>query len=353
MPVEVIMPKVNMDMETGKLSTWHISEGEAVTKGAPLFDIETDKAAMEVESPASDRLHHVIAAPGQTVDVGKPVAWIYAEGEAVGAAPNAGGGPPVAVAAPAPSLAEVAAPAPVARDPEPAEPPRTGAVRATPAARSLARTARVDIARVAGTGPRGRVQREDVARFAKAPPAPEPDSTPRADAPEPEAVRTKSRSEERGDLAVSTRKGTGTPLLMIHGFAADAFGWMPLERELPSDLPLIRIELPGHGRSPRSEVRDFQDLCRAVRVAFDKAVDGKVHVLAHSLGGAVALALADIRPRSIASLTLIAPAGLGPEIAGDALTGIARASRVQSLAPWLKRLTATPDGISWDFAELR
>ena len=73
-------------------------------------------------------------------------------------------------------------------------------------------------------------------------------------------------------------------------------------------------------------------------------------MLAHSLGGAVALALADVRPRSIASLTLIAPVGLGPEIDYVALTGIARASNTESLAPWLKRLTATPAGISWDFA---
>ena len=72
MPAEVIMPKVDMDMATGKLSVWHVSEGEAVSKGAPLFDIETDKAAMEVESPASGRLHHVIAAPGATVAVGAP-----------------------------------------------------------------------------------------------------------------------------------------------------------------------------------------------------------------------------------------------------------------------------------------
>ena len=85
--------------------------------------------------------------------------------------------------------------------------------------------------------------------------------------------------------------------------------------------------------------------------AFDGAVTGEVHLVAHSLGAAVALALADLRPRSIASLTLIAPAGLGPEIDHAALTGIARAGRVESLAPWLKRLTATPDGISWDFAK--
>ncbi len=86
--------------------------------------------------------------------------------------------------------------------------------------------------------------------------------------------------------------------------------------------------------------------------AFDRAATGEVHLLAHSLGGAIALALADLRPRSIASLTLLAPAGLGPEIDHAALTGIARASRTESLAPWLKRLTATPDGISWDFAKV-
>jgi pimeloyl-ACP methyl ester carboxylesterase len=61
--------------------------------------------------------------------------------------------------------------------------------------------------------------------------------------------------------------------------------------------------------------------------------------------------LADIRPRQIKTLSLIAPAGLGPEIDGAALYGIARASSADSLAPWLKRLTARPEGISHDFAK--
>ena len=50
MPVEVIMPKVDMDMASGKVATWHVLSGEHVEKGTPLFDIETDKAAMEVEA---------------------------------------------------------------------------------------------------------------------------------------------------------------------------------------------------------------------------------------------------------------------------------------------------------------
>lgn len=157
--------------------------------------------------------------------------------------------------------------------------------------------------------------------------------------------------EEAGDLFVSTRKGVGTPLVMIHGFAADSLGWLPLERELPSELPLIRIDLPSHGKSPRQRIGDFDAVVRAVTAAFDRATTGEVHLLGHSLGGAVALGLAELRPRSLASLTLIAPAGLGPEIDHAALAGIARASRVESLAPWLKRLTATPDGIGWDFAK--
>ena len=55
------MPKVDMDMESGKIAAWHVAQGGAVEKGAALFDIETSKAAMEVEAPATGILHHVIA----------------------------------------------------------------------------------------------------------------------------------------------------------------------------------------------------------------------------------------------------------------------------------------------------
>jgi pyruvate dehydrogenase E2 component (dihydrolipoamide acetyltransferase) len=154
-----------------------------------------------------------------------------------------------------------------------------------------------------------------------------------------------------GDLHMTTRKGSGHPLVLIHGFAADSAGWMALERALPRDLPLIRIDLPAHGRSPLRRIHGFADLVRSVAQCFDRVAEEPVHLLGHSLGGAVSLALADIRPRQVRTLSLIAPAGLGPEIDGDALFGIARASGVDSLAPWLKRLTARPDGVSHDFAK--
>ncbi|RMF40730.1 MAG: hypothetical protein D6754_02620 [Alphaproteobacteria bacterium] len=88
MPIEIIMPKVDMDMDSGKLIAWHVGEGGKVEKGAPLFDIETDKAAMEIEAEADGHVHHRVA-EGTVVPIGQPVAWLYAEGEAVGPPPTA------------------------------------------------------------------------------------------------------------------------------------------------------------------------------------------------------------------------------------------------------------------------
>lgn len=323
MPVEVILPKVDMDMTHGTLAVWHVAEGEVVAKGAALFDIETDKAAMEVESPASGRLHAVAAKPGDKVAVGSVVALIYAEGEVVTDTPSPA--PAVAKAPPEPAPDPVAPPAPMVEQISPAT-----TLRATPAARSAARAAGIALDSVPGSGPQGRIQRDDVT--ARMPAAP--------------AVWT----PQPGPLHISQRKGTGTPLVLIHGFTADSQSWAPLEKALPPDRPLIRIDLPGHGRSPRRRVASFAELARMMTEALDSAAPDCVHLLGHSLGAALALALADIRPRRVASLALLAPAGLGPEIDATALTGITRATRTESLAPWLRRLTATPEGITDDYA---
>ena len=335
MPVEVIMPKVDMDMTHGTLATWHIAEGDAVRQGAALFDIETDKAAMEVEAPSSGRLHHVSAKPGDKVPVGATLAWLYGEGEAVGPAPETAG----PQAAPVTSEPERGATPQAGPMSEPAS--ATNAVRATPAARTAARRAGIALGNVPGTGPLGRVQGDDVAAFLRA-------EAPVADQPAHRAVW----SPEAGPLNVTTRKGTGAPVVLIHGLTSDSQSWAPLEKALGPSRALIRIDLPGHGKSPRRRISGFADLARMVVEAFDDATrdTDAVHLVAHSLGAAVACAIADIRGRKVSSLSLIAPAGLGPEIDADALNGIVRATREESLAPWLRRLTATPEGVSDDYA---
>lgn len=332
MATEVIMPKVDMDMETGKISVWHVAEGETVTKGAALFDIETDKAAMEVEAPATGTLHHIIAQIDDVIAVGRPLAWIYAEGEEVPDAPPASPPTPSAVQAPAPNNT---APLPVSEAPAAAS--AGDQIRATPAARRIAREQGLDLATIQGTGPRNRIQRDDI----------ETDYITQVDA----AVT--SWSTQAGPLAV-TRTGTGidAPIVLIHGYAADAMGWRPLEQALRgTGREFIRIELPSHGNSPRRYISDFATLARMLVDAFDTLALDQAHVIGHSLGGALAAALTDIRSRRIATLGLIAPAGLGAEIDGDTLLGIARASRTESLAPWLKRLAATDGAISEDFAK--
>ncbi|MCA0031167.1 dihydrolipoamide acetyltransferase family protein [Mesorhizobium sp. B263B2A] len=84
MPTEVILPKVDMDMATGQISRWFAEEGAHVKKGDVLFEIETDKAAMEIDAPASGVLRDVTGKEGVDIAVGAAVAWIYADGEAYG-----------------------------------------------------------------------------------------------------------------------------------------------------------------------------------------------------------------------------------------------------------------------------
>ena len=81
MPVEVILPKVDMDMATGQISRWFVAEGAAVKQGDLLFEIETDKAAMEIDSPAAGTIRDIVGKEGVDIAVGSPVAWIYAAGE--------------------------------------------------------------------------------------------------------------------------------------------------------------------------------------------------------------------------------------------------------------------------------
>ena len=158
MPVEVIMPKVDMDMASGKIMVWHVAEGQKVEKGAPLFDIETDKAAMEVEALGSGILHHPAEA-GSDVAIGQPIGWLYAEDEDVGSAPDSID--QVTTVEEIPTV-EQAEPETKATD---SFAPVIDKIRATPLARRIAKQRGLDLSSIVGTGPRGRIGRSDVEAF--------------------------------------------------------------------------------------------------------------------------------------------------------------------------------------------
>lgn len=154
------MPALGIAQETGRLVRWLKSEGEQIAKGEPLMEVETDKATVEVESPASGTLAALTAAAGDEVAVGHAIAVILGPGESVPASRRADTSPP-----PAKSSAPSAPPAPRQMAP-PARP------SASPKARRLAAERGVDISRVAGTGPGGAVLEEDVLQAAGAARAP-------------------------------------------------------------------------------------------------------------------------------------------------------------------------------------
>jgi pyruvate dehydrogenase E2 component (dihydrolipoamide acetyltransferase) len=153
MAVEVILPRVDMDMAAGKISKWHAREGDRVAKGAALFEIETDKAAMEIEAPADGILRGILVHEGESAPVGSAVAFIYADGEAT---------TPVAAARrETPTTGDALAKAAPAG--QSARPDAGGdAPRATPLARRLARQAGIALTGLAGSGPRGRIMAADV-----------------------------------------------------------------------------------------------------------------------------------------------------------------------------------------------
>ncbi len=93
MPVPVIMPKFEMAQESGKVLRWLKQEGEAVTKGEAILEVETDKVAMEVEAPASGTLVGIRVGPGEVVPIGQPIAYILLPGEAWTEAPAASSAP--------------------------------------------------------------------------------------------------------------------------------------------------------------------------------------------------------------------------------------------------------------------
>jgi pyruvate dehydrogenase E2 component (dihydrolipoamide acetyltransferase) len=160
---EVRLPRLGQGMESGTIVRWLKSEGEAVQKGEPLYELDTDKVTQEVEAEA-DGVLLKIAIPQGEVEVGRTIAFIGAEGEAVVVeAPPA----PQPTSEPVGSSLLRAEPAAAGHTSEPQA--TNGRIKASPLARRLARERGVDLASVRGTGPDGRIVAEDVERSEHAP----------------------------------------------------------------------------------------------------------------------------------------------------------------------------------------
>ena len=154
---KILMPKTGAEMEEGRIMAWRRSEGEPVRKGEVLLEIETDKAIMEVESPTSGILLKRLYGEGQTVPATCLIAVL---GDGSEAAEQIGEFIQSEVATPLPQPRAVSADAEILSPPS--APPGKGRIKASPLARRLAEEKGVDLASIEGTGPEGRIEKEDV-----------------------------------------------------------------------------------------------------------------------------------------------------------------------------------------------
>jgi pyruvate dehydrogenase E2 component (dihydrolipoamide acetyltransferase) len=179
MTISILMPALSPTMTEGKLAKWHVKEGDVVKAGQVMCEIETDKATMEVEAVDEGTIGKLLIAEGtENVAVNTPIAILLEEGESAEAIKDAGAAPvakpaekpaakaeaPKAEAKPAaPPASKPTAPTP----PAPAKAHDGGRIFASPLARRMAEQAGLDLSRIKGTGPNGRIVKDDVDAAAK------------------------------------------------------------------------------------------------------------------------------------------------------------------------------------------
>jgi pyruvate dehydrogenase E2 component (dihydrolipoamide acetyltransferase) len=182
MPKEVRLPQLGQTMEEGTIVNCLVNVGDEVKKGDVIFEIETDKATLEMESPSDGFVKHIIAKIDETLPIGAPVLVLGEKDEDVpqsfvdsltGAAPTEA--TPAAKAPPAVEPAKV--------ELEPTKP--AGRIMVTPRAKKLAADLGVDLTKVTGTGPAGKITEQDVQKAAAAKPS--KPAAPAAPAEEPKA----------------------------------------------------------------------------------------------------------------------------------------------------------------------
>ncbi|MBO9340667.1 MAG: 2-oxo acid dehydrogenase subunit E2 [Roseiflexus sp.] len=180
---DITMPKMGFDMQEGTIVRWLKKPGDAVRRGEPIAEIETDKVTIEIEAFESGTLTEIVVQEGQSAPVNAVIARL-----------NGGNGsqaPAPVAAAPTVSTSAEASPLPASLPETPAPPADVGDIRASPLARRLAREYGIDLRQVRGSGPAGRIVKEDIEAYLSArggapastpvsapPPAPTPVSAP-------------------------------------------------------------------------------------------------------------------------------------------------------------------------------
>lgn len=318
------MPRLGETMDEGKLSAWLVEPGQPFKRGDAILEVETDKTLVEFPALGDGILITSLVQIGDMIDVGTPIAEID-----IGDGPNWLGDDSEDVQ-PESIVAPVAEPAKAVLQTTPGDATNTtkspgDRPRATPVARRIAKQASIELAHIVGTGRRGRIERRDVES----------------------ATQAELIDIQTGYGLAWCEKGLAesAPILFIHGFAADHTAWSGLQSQMArSGYRTISIDLPSHGSSSQ-EAYSVEELALPVIEFAENAFGSQpVHIVAHSMGAIVAVDLVQSVPT--ASLTLIAPAGVGRTINKHFIETLSAPRDVASVARALSRLTHGPNGLS-------
>ena len=194
------------------------------------------------------------------------------------------------------------------------------------------------------------VSETDIDDFVAGFAAPQPTAEPGTDA---ESTKPQDVEVPGGRLRyLELGAGDSVPVLLVHGFGADLNTWMFAQPALAEERRVVAVDLPGHGGSVKDVgAGDAQHLREAVEQATAVLGIERVHLVGHSMGGAIAASLALRRPELAATLTLIASAGLGSEINAAFIDGFIRASRRREAIEVLSLLVHDPSLVSRTMVE--
>ena len=311
----ILVPQVGQDLTEAKIVAINVKLGDKVAKGDIVAEVESEKATFEVEAFVAGIVISLPFAVGDLAPVLEPLMHLGQAGEVIGGA--------------------TAAPAPGAVATAPAEIPLTvaaqtvadGTGRSSPLARRVAAQNGLQLDRIPGTGPRGAVVMRDVTAALQA---------------QPKGISAPAVLGISSGLR-AMQAGSGTPVVFLHGFGAEMAAWLPLMARIALQNPMLGVDLAGHGAAAARAVDGFDGLVDDMAQRLADAGISSAHLVGHSLGAAVAVALADRGDLDIRSLTLIAPAGLGPWVNGDFITGFVAAKTEAALRVWMQNLVHAPD----------
>lgn len=359
------IPPIGPDTDTARLVAWSIKPGQSFGAGDTLLEIETDKAIVEVAAEEAGTMKAHLFDEGAMLDIKAPVAQIEVEGEAPAAPEPLVEREVEAVAVPkdvdpVSQTSEAATPAmpKAARTLAPATFGAPGRVFATPAARSIAAKAGIDLAALEGTGPEGRIVKADVLNMLDAGTVPDLESDLRPASAGPTEGLAKTRHGEIyvsqwGPRPITSIRPTSAPTaVLLHGMFGDIDTWAAMASTISrAQLPVAAIDLPCHGNSS-SNVHTMDEIAEAVLEVVQSQVSGPVALIGHSFGAAVAARVGVKLGDRLASIVLLSPVGLGTEIGQSFLSGMTNADTDEALARELRKLTEGTSSLSTSYIQV-